>query len=269
MYQNMQKILLCPPTYFDIEYAINPWMHIDQKVNRTKVLEEYQNLKNKYTELGVEFDELKPTKSLSDQVYTTDIGLPIGKLFIKSNFKYGQRKPEATIGAEYFTAKKYAIYQIPPAISYEGEGDLIKNGDRYFMGWGQRTMYKAEEYLQIALQKEVIPLQLINPNFFHLDTCFAPLNSDVAIYYPKAFSEDARQTLKEYFKELIPIHKKDADVFACNLVILEKNIVIHKGLSADLKKIIESYDFTVHGLDMREYLKGGGSVKCVSLQIFE
>lgn len=268
MYQNMQKILLCPPLYFDIEYAINPWMHIDQKVNREKVLKEYANLKNKYTELGVQFDELQPTQGLPDQVYTTDMGLPVGKLFIKSNFKYGQRKPEATIGAEYFTSKKYAVYNLPPTISFEGEGDLIKNNDRYFMGWGQRTMYKAEEYLQIALQKEVIPLKMINPSFFHLDTCFAPLNNDVAIYYPKAFSEDGRQTLKQYFKEIIPIHKKDADAFACNLVMFNKNIVVHEGLSKELRKKIESYGFIVHGLDMSEYLKGGGSVKCVSLQIF-
>ncbi|HRN70700.1 MAG TPA: arginine deiminase family protein [Candidatus Woesebacteria bacterium] len=265
----MQKLLLCPPTYFDIAYAINPWMHIDKKVSRIKVLEEYTNLKNKYTELGVEFDELQPTQGLPDQVYTTDMGLPVGKLFIKSNFKYGQRKPEATIGAEYFTSLGYAVYNIPPSLSFEGEGDLIKNGDRYFMGWGQRTMYEAEEYLSIALQKQVIPLKLIHPSFFHLDTCFAPLNTDVAMYYPKAFSTDSKQTLSKYFKKLIAIEQLDADVFACNLIILENNIVIHGELSYSLKKEIEKYGFIIHTVDMSEYLKGGGSVKCVSLQIFE
>lgn len=265
----MQKILLCPPIYFDIEYAINPWMHIEQKVNREKVMREFENLKSTYKKIGADFDELQPTKGLPDQVYTTDMGLPVGKLFIKSNFKYGQRKPEATIGAEYFTSKGYAVYNIPPTVSFEGEGDLIKNNDRYFMGWGQRTMYEAEEYLHIALQKEVIPLKLKNPSFFHLDTCFAPLNNEVAIYYPKAFSLDSRQTLAKCFKELIPIDQKDADAFACNLVILDKHIVIHEGLSPELRNTMESYGFKIHGLDMSEYLKGGGSVKCVSLQIFE
>ncbi len=269
MIQNMQKILLCPPTYFDIEYAINPWMHIEAKVNREKVLEEFKQLKQIYSKLGAQFNEIQPTKGLPDQVYTTDMGLPVGKLFIKSNFKYGQRKPEATIGAEYFTSLGYAIYNIPPSISFEGEGDLIKNGDRYFMGWGQRTSYEAEEYLSIALQKEIIPLKLKNPSFFHLDTCFAPLNKDVAIYYPKAFSTDSKQTLAKYFKELIAIEQHDADVFACNLVILDKHIIIHEGLSPELKNKMEQYGFTVHSLDMTEYLKGGGSVKCVSLQIFE
>lgn len=265
----MQKILLCPPTFFDIEYAINPWMDIDTKINSQKVWHEFETLKNIYRKIGVTFDELSPTKGLPDQVFTTDIGVPLGKLFVRSNFKYGQRKPESFIGSEYFENKGYAIFTIPPSISYEGEGDLIKMEDTFYMGWGQRTSYEAAEYLSIALRHEVIPIKLINPSFFHLDTCFAPLTKDTAIYYPGAFSFEGTQILASHFEDLIPIEKKDADAFACNVIIIGKNIIMHNGLSSKLSAIIESYGFTIYGLDMTEYLKGGGSVKCVSLQIFD
>ena len=265
----MKTILLCPPEYFDIEYSINPWMHIEDKVNRNDVFDEYTALKKLYSKLGVTYDELQPTKGLPDQVYTTDTGLPIGKLFIKSNYKFGERKPEAKVAAEYFENKGYAIFQLPPTVSFEGEGDLLRMDHTFFMGWGQRSSYQAEEYLTTALQKEIVPLQLTNPNFFHLDTCFAPLRSDVAIYCPDAFTDEGKQTLSEYFEDLIPVDRADADAFACNLVIIEKNILVNERISEKLRTRIESYGFTVHGLKMHEYLKGGGSVKCVSLQVFE
>ncbi len=244
-------------------------MHIDIKVDREKVFEEFEGLKKTYSKLGVEYDELEPTKGLPDQVYTTDTGVPVGKIFIKSNYRYGQRKPEATVAAEYFTSKGYAVYQIPPAVSFEGEGDLIRMDNTYFMGWGQRTSYQAEEYLALALQHDVVPLKLRNPEFFHLDTCFAPLKPDVAIYYPNAFTDEGKLTLSNYFEELIPVTKQDADAFACNLVLVNDTIVVNEAISEELRGKIESYGFTIEGIRMHEYLKGGGSVKCVSLQIYD
>ena len=263
-----KQILLCPPTYYDIEYSINPWMHIEDKVDRKEVLKEYRQLKKLYDKFDLPYDELTPTKGLPDQVYTTDTGIPVGKLFIKSNFRYGQRKPESTVAAKYFEEKGYAIYNLPPTISFEGQGDLIRVDHTFFMGWGQRTTYEAEEYLMLALQKDVVTLQLTNPNFFHLDTCFAPLQNGVAIYYPDAFSDEGKQRLDENFEDLIPINQKDADAFACNLIRIDDHVLMNKNISDDLKKTFEKYDLKVHELKMTEYLKGGGCVKCVSLQIF-
>jgi N-dimethylarginine dimethylaminohydrolase len=32
----MKKVLLCPPTYFDVEYEINPWMHKEVRPDKKK-----------------------------------------------------------------------------------------------------------------------------------------------------------------------------------------------------------------------------------------
>ena len=265
---NAKKILLCPPVYYDIEYSINPWMHIEEKVNKKDVLSEYKELKKLYDKLQIPYDELTPTNGLPDQVYTTDTGVPVGKIFIKSNFRYGQRKPESAVSAAYFEKKGYAVYNLPPTVSFEGQGDLVRADHTYFMGWGQRTSYEAEDFLIHALQKEVVTLQLTNPNFFHLDTCFAPLSQNIAIYYPGAFTDEGKQTLDEYFEDLIAVYRNDANAFACNVIKIDNHILVNKNISDNLKKTLENYGFTVHGLKMTEYLKGGGSVKCVSLQIF-
>ena len=33
----------------------------------------------------------------------------------------------------------------------------------------------------------VIPVELVDPRYYHLDTCFCPLAPGVAIWYPPAF----------------------------------------------------------------------------------
>lgn len=98
----MKKILLCPPTFFNIEYEINPWMDIESEIDRDKVLQEYDELKATYAKLGVEYFEMQPNHELPDQVYTTDTGHPEANTFIKSNFKFIQRRHEADIAEAFF-----------------------------------------------------------------------------------------------------------------------------------------------------------------------
>ena len=42
----------------------------------------------------------------------------------------------------------------------------------------------------------MLPLELVDPRFYHLDTCFCPLAPGVAIYYPGAFDEYGRSVLQ-------------------------------------------------------------------------
>lgn len=262
-----KKILLCPPTFYDIEYEINPWMNISNKVNRKQAFEEYNLLKQCYQKIGVNFYELTPTQGLPDQVYTTDTGHPEGNIFIKSNYRYPQRRKEADIAAEFFKSKGYEIKTIPDNIFLEGQGDFLKVNGTYFFGWGKRSSFEAKEYLEKIVQKEIIDIELKDPYFYHLDTCLGPLSADTAIICESAFTPENLEKIKKQFKTLIPTSKEDNDVLACNLIVVDKNVIVN-GISQSLKSKIESLGYTVHTVPMKEYLKGGGSIKCVSLQIF-
>ncbi|MFA9289339.1 MAG: dimethylarginine dimethylaminohydrolase family protein [Weeksellaceae bacterium] len=265
----MKEILLCPPTNFEIMYEINPWMHAGTPIDHVKILEEYEALKQIYTSLGVTYHELTPQVGLPDQVYTTDTGLPEGNMFIKSNFRYPQRVPEAAIAASFFQKKGYENKTIPDGIYFEGEGELLRCDDRYYLGYGYRSSKEAAPYLQDYLQKPVQTLEIVDPRFFHLDTCFAPLTDDLALVYKPALSKEAQQVVQRDFKSLINLTETDALAFACNLVTIGKNIIIHEGLSDSLTKQLEEQGYTIHTLNMQEYLKGGGSAKCISLQIYK
>src|SRR3989344_8469275 len=95
-----KSLLLCPPTYYDIKYEINPWMSKDNPIDKARAMEQYETLTYAYEQLGVNYDELAPDESVPDQVFTTDTGHAENKKFIKANFKYDERKKEADIAEE-------------------------------------------------------------------------------------------------------------------------------------------------------------------------
>src|SRR6185503_1242345 len=142
---HMKKILLCPPAHYDIEYVINPWMDTKNKVNSSKAEDAYTHLKQIYTDLGCEILEIAQKKGLPDMVYAANYGFPQSNLFIKSNYKYDERKDEAEAAKIYFKKLGFEIKELPQDIEFEGQGDLLVAGDKYLLGWVKRTDPEAKK----------------------------------------------------------------------------------------------------------------------------
>ena len=263
----MKKLLLCPPKFYDIRYEINPWMDKNNPINKQKSQQQYDKLKETYNTLGIKYFELPPEKDLPDQVFTTDIGHAEGKIFIRASFKYKERRKEADIAESFFKKKGYKIYALPQKVYFEG-GDFIKSGDKYFFGWGKRSSHDAIFYLEKALDAEIIPIELPDDYFYHLDTCFAPISDSIAVANLGALTKEGISTLKKHFPKIIPTNDQDNQMMACNLIAVDKNAILTQGISKDLKKNLTPYLDLIGTVPMGEYLKGGGSIHCVSFEIF-
>ncbi len=263
----MKRVLLCPPAYFDVAYEINPWMHVEIKPDALKAEEAYTQLKSIYELLGIEVFEIPQIKGLPDMVYTANVGNIKGSHFLKSNFKYDQRKKEADYAEEYFeTQFDFETISLPENIYFEGQGDLLSDGERFFFGWGKRSMPEAKPYIEDFLNGPVIDFELVNPYYYHLDTCFAPLTPSTVLINPRSFTEDGLKKVNSCFETVIEANEQDNNVIACNLVHVGKHIVIGKGITTELKQKMEKLGYTIHEVDMAEYLKGGGSVKCCTFE---
>lgn len=265
----MKKILMCPPNYYDVEYEINPWMNVNNKVDTTNALATYGALKTAFEKNGLTVWEIEPEKGFPDMVYVTNSGYAEDKIFIKANFKHDQRKKESSFAADFFKEKGYEIKTLPSEVIFEGEGDLIRSESKYFLGFGKRTEKSAAEYLQNILNKPVTTLELVDPYYYHLDTCFAPLNDDTVVINPNSFTQESLAEVKRSFSNIIEANEKDNKVLACNLVVANNAVILGKGISDNLQEQIQVSGFKVVQVDMKEYMKGGGSVKCVSLEIYE
>ncbi len=265
----MKKILMCPPESFAIEYEINPWMKIGNMVDKEKAFKSYNELKAAYQNLGVEVFELKPQKGFPDMIYTANIGYAEKNVFIKANFKFEQRRPESDFAKDFFEEKDFRIFTLPEDIYFEGEGDLIRSSHKYFLGWGKRTDLKAKNFIEDILQKEIIDLELIDPFYYHLDTCFAPLNDNAALINRNSFTENGMQKIYDNFETVIEVDANDNSQLACNLVVVDSTVILGKRISAKLEEQLNKLNFRVTQIDMCEFLKGGGSVKCLSQEIFD
>lgn len=264
----MKKILLCSPAFYDIEYEINPWMHVQNKVNKKKVLEEYEELKNICQSLGAEVLEIEPVKGLPDMVYAANFGFVKNNLFIKSNFKFRERQKESYYAKNYFEKLGFEIEEMPSGISFEGQGDLLTAKGKYFMGYGKRTSLDAKKYLEKFLGAQVFTFKLSDPYFYHLDMSFAPLDSNTVLINERSFQKKDLEKIYGCFNNVITSSESDNKIFACNLVVIDKNIVVGRGVSNELKNNFSKYGFITHEVEMDEYRKGGGSVKCLTLEFF-
>ncbi|MFD7743815.1 dimethylarginine dimethylaminohydrolase family protein, partial [Kitasatospora sp. NPDC059800] len=114
--------------------------------------------------------------------------------------------------------------------------------------------------------RPVIGLELIDPRYYHLDTALAVLDGDEIMYHPEAFSAGSRAVLRRLFPDALLVDGADAAVFGLNAVSDGLHVVLPEaavGLAARLRE----RGFRPIGMDLSELLKGGGSVKCCTLEI--
>ena len=78
----------------------------------------------------------------------------------------------------------------------------------------------SHQWIGERLGVEVLPLELVDPRFYHLDTCFCPLAPDLALYYPGAFDEYGRSVLRDRIPHLIEVAAEEAISFSCNAVVV-------------------------------------------------
>jgi len=80
-------------------------------------------------------------------------------------------------------------------------------------------------------------------------------------------TEDSVLEIKSYFNNgAIEVSDEDAANFACNAVCINDTIVVNK-MSDQLIMKLRSFGFSVIQTPMTEFMKAGGSVKCLTLRL--
>jgi len=131
-----------------------------------------------------------------------------------------------------------------------------------------RTSKSSHELLREAWEIEVVSLELVDPRFYHLDTCFAPLDGGYVMYYPAAFSETALMQIEAFYPEekRLVVEEADAVRFACNAVNLGRTILLNR-IGSGLAERLELAGFEVVQLDLSEFLRAGGAAKCLVMNL--
>jgi N-dimethylarginine dimethylaminohydrolase len=255
---------MTPPTFFAVEYAINPWMDTSTAVDVHVAMNQWEALRQTYKELGHTVEMVEPVAGLPDMVYAANGGLIVNDTAVVARFAYPQRVAEADAYAEWM-----AFHGHEPLYTRhlnEGQGDLLVVGSIILAGYGFRTERHAHDEIATAVRMPIVSLELVDPRFYHLDTALAVLDDTTIAYYPPAFSEASRRQLLELFPDAIKVGAADAYVLGLNAVSDGLNVVLPAAASRFAEQL-RAAGFRPIGVDLSELLKGGGSVKCCTLEV--
>lgn len=260
----MKKILMCSPEYFGVSYEINPWManNIGQ-VDHGKAVTQWNNL---YLALKNVCDVvvMPGVQDLPDLVFTANAGIIKNHIAVVSLFYKQQRQPEEIHFENWFKQHGFSVSKLKN--SYEGEGDhLLDKWGRHWMGTGFRSSAAAASELSTILNAYINTLELVDPRWYHLDTCFTPLPKGELLYYPAAFSEKSQRLIANSFTRRIEISEEDALCFSCNAVCVDNEIFLPK--NKHVSDALRAYGYIVHDFDLSEFMKAGGAAKCLVLYI--
>lgn len=261
----MRRILMCPPEYYGIEYEINPWMSRSRQVDRPRARKQWEDLFDLLQgKLGLSISLLEPRKGTPDLVFTANAGLVHGDVFFPSRFRHPERRGEAPVFRRWFEKEGYRIRPLPPDLFFEGEGDLLRLGKELFAGYRIRSDIRTHAWIGNVLDTRVLSLELTDERFYHLDTCFCPLDDDAAAYYPAAFDSYGRKVIETAVPRKIEVSPEEANRFACNAVVVDGKAVLPEGCG-NLGKTLAGWGYEVWETDLAEFIKAGGAAKCLVL----
>lgn len=257
--------LLCPPTYFDVKYEINPWMNTDRTPLSALAAEQWRKLHHALIRLGAYVEYVEPVRGNPDLVFTANAGLVLGRKCVLSKFKFKERQGEEAVFRTWFEQRGYEVLELSSCY-FEGEGDALFCGNTLVCGHGHRSDKEAYKEIQSLLDiPKLIYCELVDERYYHLDICFCPLEDGLAIYNEDGIAQDSIAELKKHF-EMVPVPKKDAERFVCNAVVLGKSVVVPGGCE-QTQKLLQKLGYDSYGVQLGEFLKGGGAAKCLSLQL--
>jgi N-dimethylarginine dimethylaminohydrolase len=259
---------MCRPTYYTIAYEINPWMSLKRQANHARAVSQWHRLYQILTKaLKVRVRLLPPHPGVPDLVFTANAGLVEGRTLIRSNFRHPERQREEPIVERYFRRAGYRVVRMSSHDDFEGEGDALWMGETLVFGFRFRSDAPAHQELARILNARVLPVELVDQRFYHLDTCFCPLDGASALWFPKAFDRYGRKVIESLTEDLIGVFEADAKRFVCNAVVVGRRIVLQEGYSSALRRRLERRGFCLYPVDLSEFLKAGGSAKCLVLRL--
>lgn len=270
--QRHDAFLMCPPRHYEVSYVINPWMegnvaHADLGL----AARQWQALRDGLARVA-EVREMPSAAGVPDMVFTANAGLVLQDKVVLSHFRHAERQAEEPHFRAWFESQGLRVLAMPAGIPFEGAGDALldRQSELLWMGYGHRTDVRAAPLIAGWLEIEVQSLQLVDPRFYHLDTCFCPLEGGYVMAYLPAFDAASRKAIagRVPAHRLIAVGEEDALHFACNAVNAGRHVFLNQA-SPQLRAQLEGKGFEVHETPLSEFMKAGGAAKCLTLKLNE
>jgi N-dimethylarginine dimethylaminohydrolase len=265
-----KHILMCAPKHFGVDYVINPWMENQiGQADTTRAQRQWDALRVRLAARAA-LSFAPSAEGLPDMPFTANAGLVLDGVAAVSRFYARERRPEERLFRRWFELNGFSLAPWPDDVAFEGAGDALPDHARglIWCGHGWRTSRRAPALLENIFGRRVVPLKLVDPRFYHLDTCLCPLSGGWLMYHPAAFDEASVQIIRALtpVERRIEVGAADAAAFACNAVDLD-GAVFMNDCSRELGRRLIAAGFAPTVTPLTEFLKAGGAAKCLTLEL--
>jgi N-dimethylarginine dimethylaminohydrolase len=257
---------MCRPDHYDVVYEINPWMSVERTPDTSRAWDQWHALHDALSQLpGVAVELIPQVRGCPDMVFTANAGLVRGAKAVLARFRHPERGVEEPHYRSWLEGQGLEVVEPPLGMSFEGEGDALFAGGALVTGYYQRSDARSSAFLTDELGCLTLSLCLVDARWYHLDTCFLPLGGGVVAYYPGAMDGYAERVIERNF-EAIRVPEDDAARFACNAVVIDRHVVMPAGCD-ETAATLEGRGYSVVCVDTSEFIKAGGSCKCLTLHL--
>jgi len=260
-----RSYLMCPPEYFRVDYAINPWMDPARPTDAVLAYEQWTRLGDVLRGLGHAIELAQPHPDLPDMVFAANAATVIDGRVLVASFRHGERAGESSVYERWFRTRGYRQVRMARDFN-EGEGDHLLAGGWILAGHGMRTGRASHSETSGYFGRPVVGLTLVDPRFYHLDTALAVLSEREVMYYPAAFDAASLRRLRGLFPGAIEADAEDAAVFGLNAISDGRHVVLPAGATS-LAARLAARGFTPVHVEVGELLKAGGGPKCCVLEL--
>lgn len=259
---------MCAPHHYDTEYEINPWMHLEVPVDREVAQRQWDALRSTFVGMGQTVELAEPVAGLPDMVFAANAAVVWRRQAVLSRFRHLERRGEEKLWRAALEDRGFAVKLLPEGLRFEGAGDALFVGSRLFCGHGFRSDQNSHREVGRILDVEVVSLELVDPRFYHLDTCFLPLNERTVLFAPAAFTPASARLIRRLVPHVIEAPPDVATGFACNGLVVGDRVISSEA-AENLRGPLRAAGYDPVTLPMSEFMKAGGGVRCLSLRLDE
>lgn len=273
------RVLMADPRDFDVLYAINPHMRTEtgelKRVDGDAARRQWEGVRRAFADLGFPVDVLDPLAGHPDLVFCANQLLPLPsagadwRRCVPSRMATLERGAEVAHVVAGLASSGFRIEpELPHGERMEGMGDALWHPGRRLLWGGIGPRSSAGAYAALAQRYDlpVVLVELVDPDFYHLDTCLAPLDESTCLWIPAAFDSAGRALVECLFPRALVVPEDEGRrLLACNACCPDgRHVLLQRG-STGTRERLEAAGFVAIELETGEFLKAGGSVFCMKL----
>jgi N-dimethylarginine dimethylaminohydrolase len=266
-----RRYVMVEPTHFRVEYVINPFMDPAVQPDPALAMAQWHDLVATIETHGGTVEALRQRPDAPDMVYAMNLGLGLVRedgteLVTMSHMRYAERRMETRSAEPWFSERGFATAYVgrDGVGAHLEAGDAFAFGDALVVGYGPRTEELALKHLATELGIRVRGLRITHPGMYHLDLAFCPLDERRALVCPSALDDESAAALLELVPEPLVLTEEEALTTFCANSIVIGSTVIMPACPDRVRAQLEEWGFEVVLVDVSEFHKGGGSIRCLT-----